>query len=168
MKIGKRKPPGIAGVTPIRQAGDPTEKGARAGRPTSYRPEYCGALLDYFCNADSWGLHHDDRGGAKVLPQSKIPTLQRFASNLRVTTMTLYRWGEKHPEFGEAMAIAKEAQFAFGSELIGAGVGGNGLMSFMRCVHGLVEPKQDQEDKEDGPIQRVVVEVVGANQHKGD
>ena len=82
--------------------------------------------------------------------------------------MTLYRWGEKHPEFGEALAIAKEAQFAFGSELIGAGVGGNGLMSFMRCVHGLVEPRADTEDKEDGPIQRVVVEVVGANQHKGD
>ena len=143
MKIGKPKPKGVAGVAPRRKRGDPKPEGYKFGRPTSYRPEYCGALIDYFCNADSWGLHHDDRGGAKVLPQSKIPTLQRFASDLRVTTMTLYRWGEKHQEFGEALAIAKEAQFAFGSELIGAGVGGHGLMSFMRCVHGLVEQKQE-------------------------
>lgn len=143
MKIGKPKPPGLAGVTPIRQTGDPTHEGALPGRPTSYRPEYCSALIKYFCSADSWGTHYNDRGGAQILPQSKIPTLQRFAVGLGVTTMTLYRWAEKYPEFEEAMAIAKEAQFAFSAELTAAGIGGAGLMTFFRCVHGLVEPKQE-------------------------
>lgn len=167
MKIGKPKPPGLAGVTPIRQTGDPVPEGYTRGAPTYYRPEYRQALISYFCSADSWGTRYNDRGGAQILPQSKLPTLQRFAVGLGVTTMTLYRWAEKYPEFEEAMTIAKEAQFAFSVELVAAGVGGNGIMSFLRCVHGLVEPKADIP-VEDGPIQKVVVEVVGANQHKGD
>lgn len=143
MKIGKPKPPGLAGVTPIRKRGDPKPEGYVAGAPTLYRPEYCAALIKYASSADSWGMHYNDRGGAQVLPQSKIPTIERFADGLGVSTMTLYRWSEKYPEFKEAMARAKAAQFAFLVELVASGVGGNGCMSLLRCVHGLVEPKQE-------------------------
>ena len=65
------------------------------------------------------------------------------------------------------MAEAMEYQESFLVELVAAGVISNAGMSLLRIKHGYVEPKAE-EAKEDGPIQKVVVEVVGANLNKGD
>lgn len=167
MKIGKPKPKGIAGVPPARKVGDPKPDGYRFGRPTTYRPEYCQSIIDFFTR-DSWELSTDMKGSSKVVPKDNIPTLIRWCTSLGIPRRTVYDWIKTIPEFADAHDTAMELQKAF---LIESGVvhGSGGFASFMlKCVHGMQEPKADADEKEDGPIQRVVVEVVGANPHKGD
>lgn len=148
MKIGKPKHqpkprPVIEGVTPIRQTGDPTPKGAGCGRPTAYRPEYCDALRAYFKSPESWRVNETNAGAAQVLSSDKIPTIQRFGVNLGVSDSTLYNWAKKHPDFAEAMAFASSAQKAFLMELGAAGVASPFIMFMLRCSHGMVEPKAE-------------------------
>ena len=167
MKIGKPKPKGVAGVQPRRKAGDPKPDGYPGlGRPTSYRPEYCESLIRYF-DRKSWCIATDAKGTQKVMPQDDVPTLIRWCLAIGVPRRTIYDWIKTYPEFADAHDTAMELQKAF---LIESGNihGSGGFASFMlKCVHGMQEPKADADEKEDGPIQRVVVEVVGANQHKG-
>ena len=70
MKIGKAKEPGIAGATPARKKGDPKPPGYVFGKPTSYRPEYCQAIVTYFSNPESWEINEDFKGGKKPIPRA--------------------------------------------------------------------------------------------------
>jgi hypothetical protein len=169
MKIGKPKPKGLAGVPMPWKKGDPTPPGyTPPGQPTKYRPEYCKSIVDYF-DRSAWEITTDLKGASKVMPKENVPTLIRWCRALGVGRRTVHGWTQTIPEFAEAYETAMELQKAF---LMEAGLtqpGAGGFAMFMlKCNHGMMEPKQDTEDKEDGPIQRVVVEVVGANQHKGD
>lgn len=168
MKIGKPKHqpkprPVIEGVTPIRQTGDPTPKGAGRGRPSSYLPEYCQALIDYFAGAEPWRVHYNNSGSAQVIPVDKTPTFKRFAVNLGVTQDTLYKWAGMHPDFKHAMDVARDAVYDFRSAQGSVGIGSTFNRSMLACEHGLIEPKAEAEEKGDAPIQKVIVEVVGAD-----
>lgn len=157
MKIGKPKPKGVAGVAPRRKRGDPKPEGYRFGRPTSYRPEYCQSIIDFFTR-DSWELAHDAKGTAKVVPKDNIPTLIRWCLAIGVPRRTIYDWIEAHPEFADAHDTAMELQKAF---LMESGIvhGSGGFASFMlKCVHGMQEPKADAEDKE-GKAQNITVVI---------
>lgn len=157
MKIGKPKPKGVAGVAPRRKRGDPKPEGYRFGRPTSYRPEYCQSIIDFFTR-DSWELAHDAKGTAKVVPKDNIPTLIRWCLAIGVPRRTIYDWIEAHPEFADAHDTAMELQKAF---LMESGIvhGSGGFASFMlKCVHGMQEPKADSEDKE-GKTQNITVVI---------
>ena len=160
--------PVIEGVTPIRQTGDPTPEGAGCGRPSSYLPEYCQALIDYFARAEPWRVHYNNSGSAQVIPVDKTPTFKRFAVNLGVTQDTLYKWAGKYPDFKHAMDVARDAVYDFRSAQGSVGIGSTFNRAMLACEHGLIEPKAEAEEKGDAPIQKVIVEVVGANQHKGD
>ena len=142
MKIGKRKPPGIAGVQPARKVGDPKPEGYRFGRPTTFRPEYCQSIIDFFTR-DSWELVYDAKGTAKVIPKDNIPTLIRWCTSLGIHRRTVYDWIKTIPEFADAHYTAMELQKAF---LMESGIvhGSGGFASFMlKCVHGMQEPKQE-------------------------
>ena len=142
MKIGKRKPPGIAGVQPARKVGDPKPEGYRFGRPTTFRPEYCQSIIDFFTR-DSWELVYDAKGTAKVIPKDNIPTLIRWCTSLGIHRRTVYDWIKTIPEFADAHDTAMELQKAF---LMESGIvhGSGGFASFMlKCVHGMQEPKQE-------------------------
>ena len=142
MKIGKRKPPGIAGVQPARKVGDPKPDGYRFGRPTTFRPEYCQSIIDFF-TCDSWELVYDAKGTAKVIPKDNIPTLIRWCTSLGIHRRTVYDWIKTIPEFADAHDTAMELQKAF---LMESGIvhGSGGFASFMlKCVHGMQEPKQE-------------------------
>ncbi len=89
MKIGKAKEPGIAGVTTARKKGDPKPPGYVFGQPTKYRPEYCQAIVTYFSNPESWDINTDMKGSAKAIPKSKLPTFERFAAGIGVSTRAL-------------------------------------------------------------------------------
>lgn len=157
MKIGKPKPKGVAGVAPRRKRGDPKPEGYKFGRPTSYRPEYCQSIIDFFTR-DSWELAHDAKGTAKVVPKDNIPTLIRWCLAIGVPRRTIYDWIEAHPEFADAHDTAMELQKAF---LMESGIvhGSGGFASFMlKCVHGMQEPKADAEDKE-GKAQNITVVI---------
>lgn len=172
MKIGKPKPP-PTGLEDVPEATYAKPGDAeyvyrpQGGKPTKYKREYCQLLVDYFANARSWKSHLSDKGHMQIVPMSKLPTLRRFCGTLNIRSRTPYDWAKKYPEWKEAMAEAMEYQESFLVELVAAGVISNAGMSLLRIKHGYVEPKAE-EAKEDGPIQKVVVEVVGANLNKGD
>lgn len=167
MKIGKAKEPGIAGVTPARKKGDPKPPGYVFGKPTSYRPEYCQAIVTYFSNPESWDINTDMKGSAKAIPKSKLPTFERFAAGIGVTTRALENWRDAHEEFGEAYRIASGLQKSFLMELSAAGLG-TGAVALMLQINHKMRLEKEEENPGNESIQKVVVEVVGASQHKGD
>lgn len=167
MKIGKAKEPGIAGVTPARKKGDPKPPGYVFGKPTSYRPEYCQAIVTYFSNPESWEINEDFKGGKKPIPRSKLPTFERFAAGIGVTTRALENWRDAHEEFGEAYRIASGLQKSFLMELSAAGLG-TGAVALMLQINHKMRIEKEEEQLGNESIQKVVVEVVGASQHKGD
>lgn len=168
MKIGKAKPKGVAGYTPPRKRGDKDKPATYTfGRPSNYRPEYCQAIVEYFSASDSWEINMDLKNSAKVIPAGKLPTFERWAAVMGVGEKTLHDWCTKYPEFAEAYAIAKSLQKAFLMELGAAGVGNHTLALMLRTNHGMKDAPEDS-DGDNTPIQKVVVEVVGANPHKGD
>lgn len=169
MKIGKAKEPGIAGYSPPRTYLDPRPEGLGPGRPTTYRPEYCQSIVEYFASAVSWEINYDMKNSGKVLPHSKLPTLERWCHMMGVGTTTVRQcWPKKHPEFARALETAQSLQKAFLLELGAAGVANHVTALMLRTIHGMKDEPVSDEDKKDDTIQRVVVEVVGASQHKGD
>jgi len=65
-----------------------------AGRPSKYKKRYCDELIDYFKDES-------------VKP---LPLFEDFAQLLDIAKSTLYKWGEQHPEFSDALKRAKEIQ----------------------------------------------------------
>lgn len=168
MKIGKAKPKGVAGVTPARKTGDKEKPvGYVFGRPTNYRPEYCQAIVEYFADRNSWEINTDAKGSMKAIPSSKIPTIARWCHSIGVSTRVLDDWQRRHPEFAEAYQMARELQQSFAIELAAAGIGTGMMNTFMQVKHDWRVAREDEEHTNE-PIQKVVVEVVGANPHKGD
>ena len=154
-------------MTPARKKGDPKPPGYVFGKPTSYRPEYCQAIVTYFSNPESWDLNVDMKGGAKAIPKSKLPTFERFAAGIGVTTRALENWRDAHEEFGDAYRIASGLQKSFLMELSAAGLG-TGAVALMLQINHKMRLEKEEEQAGNETIQKVVVEVVGASQHKGD
>ena len=168
MKIGKAKPKGVAGVTPARKTGDKEKPvGYKFGRPTNYRPEYCQAIVDYFADPESWEINTDMKGSSKAIPSGKMPTVARWCHQIGVSTRVLDDWQRRYPEFAEAYQMARELQQSFAIELAGAGIGTSLLNLFMQDRHGWKAAREEAEHSNE-PIQKVVVEVVSADKHKGD
>lgn len=57
-----------------------------AGRPTKYKPEYCDAVIQHMENGAS---------------------LTSFAASIDVARSSINEWISKHPEFSDAVKIAK-------------------------------------------------------------
>lgn len=57
-----------------------------AGRPTKYKPEYCDAVIQHMENGAS---------------------ITSFAASIDVARSTINEWISKHPEFSDAVKIAK-------------------------------------------------------------
>lgn len=159
MKIGKAKPPGIAGYTPIRKKGDPTPEGHPWKKPTLYREEYCQSLVEYFSQAISWEINYDLKNSGKVLPHSKLPTLERWCHQIGISVSTAReRWCVNHPEFKEAYDTAQSLQKAFLLELGAAGVANHVTALMLRTNHGMKDEEKDKDD--DKPLEIRIVKAV--------
>jgi hypothetical protein len=87
----------------------------KIGRPTLYRPEYCEQLVAFFTVEPTKTVTRttvSKKSGEPVSYEVEVPntlpTLQAFAANIGVTTVTMRSWAKAHPDFGEAVARAKE------------------------------------------------------------
>lgn len=75
------------------------------GRPSSYRPEYCLEIIEFF-NRDpieTKAVEYEDKNGE---PQTKIvtgpcqcPTFEKFSADIGVSRQTLLSWTKKFPDF---------------------------------------------------------------------
>jgi len=86
------------------------------GRPTDYDPKYCDELVKFFdiephFETPCITTYKDGstREEIKLIP-SDLPLLSSFATKIGVHRSTLFRWGKKHKEFGNALKTAKECQ----------------------------------------------------------
>ena len=70
------------------------------GRPTSYKPEYCKQMLDFFLSF----LDVDKQ------KKPEFPTLMDFAREVEVNYATLTRWRDAHPDFRKAYKECQEVQ----------------------------------------------------------
>lgn len=85
------------------------------GQPTKYDPKYCDQLIEYFNINPSHEVIVEDRFGNTVkervvIVANDLPTLERFAANLEVTTVTLWNWANTHEDFFNAVQRAKDLQ----------------------------------------------------------
>ncbi len=149
MKIGPVKDKGIAGVKPLRKKGDKERvKGYTRGRPTSYRPEYCDSIVEYFASADSWEINYDAKNSGKVLPHSKLPTRERWCHQMGITPEACRLWTLQYPEFKRAYETAMGLQKAFLLELGAAGIGNHITALMLRTNHGMKDaPEESNEVK---------------------
>lgn len=85
-------------------------------RPTDYDPAFCDQIVAFF-NKEPWTEHERTitrRDGSIVeetyrLP-AELPTLANFACQIGVHRDTLNEWGRVHPEFSDAVKMAKAHQ----------------------------------------------------------
>ena len=90
---------------------------AQRGRPSHYLPEYCQDIIDFFSKEEdpyyveevtttgkSWTRTEKQRVGRK------LPTLARWCVMHGIHRQTMLEWAERYPDFGDALARAKEAQ----------------------------------------------------------
>jgi|TARA_R100000049_G_C1952976_1_gene102482 hypothetical protein len=95
------------------------------GAPTTYKPEYCKQIVDYFAEKckhpfksvsmpvldSNYNITIDEDGGEvyekKTIPNTP-PYLVDFAVEIDVWVDTLSDWAEKHVEFNRAIMHAKE------------------------------------------------------------
>jgi transposase len=77
------------GVAPAVVAEVATEAKHAGGRPTKYKPEYCEAVIGY-----------------GRLGKSR----EWIAAELMVIPETLTNWGKEHPEFFDAITLAKQLE----------------------------------------------------------
>lgn len=93
-----------------------------------YSPAYCAEMLDYFNNATTSVMqkfeesYEEERGAKGASKKVKgtvravtgvIPTFERFANSIGVTTATLRDWAAKHPDFGYAHDRCREVLKGF-------------------------------------------------------
>lgn len=95
--------------------GKPKPEGYVFGRPTTYRPEYCQQIIDYFAKPK---FHLEDvliqtKHGEKVVRKlicDYFPTLYGFAASIGVWSQTILDWVKIHSDFNEAYMHAKDLQ----------------------------------------------------------
>jgi hypothetical protein len=87
-----------------------------AGRPTKYRPEYCDEIVKFF---DVEPYEYKEvvitlrNGGTLEKVErhpARLPTMERFASDIGVNGDTLVEWSKRHRAFSAAYARAKALQ----------------------------------------------------------
>jgi uncharacterized short protein YbdD (DUF466 family) len=105
------------------------------GRPSGYRPEYCDQVLDYFefapqtrnemvgvqkhanyVNQHGYNAPRMTTGFKREEVRricAAMPTWERFATSIGVSTFTVRYWRSKYPDFEEACRICEQIQRDF-------------------------------------------------------
>jgi len=90
----------------------------KMGRPTSYRPEYCQKMIEFF-NRPLYITKTKQvvqKGVVVEIEYEKansLPTFEGFARSIESTHVTLINWTKKNPEFFKAYKRCKDIQKEF-------------------------------------------------------
>lgn len=139
--------------------------GNHGGRPTKYKPEYCQKLVEYFSIepnkrelvsvAEAYGKKGNTTFTKKEWKNvpNRLPTLIKFCQSIGITQWTLLEWVDKHDEFSQAYAKAKELYKNF---LIENGVLGLYNAAFTIFVAKNTTDMKDKQEVEHSGITGVV------------
>lgn len=78
------------------------------GRPTSYKPEYCEQIIDFF-SIKPYGYNEI----TKKYEANDPPFLSAFARKIKINDENMWEWSKKYPDFGNAYKKAKKLQEEF-------------------------------------------------------
>lgn len=90
-----------------------------AGQPTTYKPEYCQMIEDFFQNlVDQIDRdapeEEDDSRRNKLHRKNKglviLPTYEGFARIVNSSSDIMHDWGERNPEFKRSLVKCKDMQ----------------------------------------------------------
>jgi len=73
------------------------------GRPSSYKPEYCQQMLEFF------DRYYTQKKNGKT-EAVDFPSVAGFARKIKVAKSTLYEWAKHHPEFSNVLSQCKDIQ----------------------------------------------------------
>lgn len=82
----------------------------RVGRPSKYQSRYASDLIKYFQVEHLVFSNYTDKGARQDFADYDFPTFEGFAAKLMVHLDTLHEWGSVHPEFSEALRVARAMQ----------------------------------------------------------
>lgn len=134
----------------------------KAGHPTSYKPEYCQEIINYFSRSP-YEVTRDFKHGRQEVP-NEFPTFLKFAIKIGVHYDTLREWVKVHKEFSESYNVAKRLQQEFLTE---NALRGNYAPAYAIFMQKNCNRWQDEETKnwsdrnelsgpEGGPIQLIL------------
>lgn len=118
-----------------------------AGRPTSYRPEICEEMMEFFT---SWPEFREVErevasGGRKLVIKEKLvnypPTINKFAIKLGVHRDTLQEWSKVHEEFSVTYKLCKAIQEEWWSDRGVSGEYNPGFSKLMLVNHSGIKDK---------------------------
>ena len=96
---------------------------AKVGRPTKYDPKFIESVMEYIMlHQDVEKENEGKYGGINYSIRAKLPTIEGFASFIKVTKSSLYEWEAKYPEFSYALEELRREQK---ERLINEGLSGN-------------------------------------------
>lgn len=112
------------------------------GRPTSYKPEYCQEIIDFF-SCRPYEVTKDFKHGRQEIP-NELPTMIKFAMKIGVDTDTLVQWSHHQEDFTVAYKKAKKLQEQFISE---NAIRNNYNAAFAIFMLKNISKWRDEEDK---------------------
>ena len=87
---------------------------AKRGRPTTYKPEYCQQIINFFSTPQltedkeiTWTTKSGTVKREIVKVANRLPTMEKFAIDIGTYPQTLLDWCKRFSEFNEAYSRAK-------------------------------------------------------------
>jgi hypothetical protein len=120
-------------------------KGNKGGRPTSYDPKFVDEAYKYLeqCKDEETEFHKtrgEKSDSYDRILTVKLPTVEGFASYLRVSTKSLNNWANEYPKFLRALDDIKDEQK---QRLITKGLSGEYNSTIAKLIlssnHGMAE-----------------------------
>ena len=87
-------------------------KGAGFGGKNGFHYCYCKEMVDYFLQKIPYTIYITKSETPRIIP-NEFPTFEVFATRIGVHYSMFKQWAEKHPAFGEAYEICRQAQRNF-------------------------------------------------------
>ena len=140
---------------------------AKTGRPSKYEERFCDEVVQFF--SGEVYTQSVDPNGRPIFTPNKFPTMARFAASIGVHRATLLEWCDSQPAFFDAYKEAQSLQEAWLVEgaMVGAYVSNFSIFT-AKNVLGWRDKQPDEEVKHEQVIQKVQIEVIGANKDNGD
>jgi hypothetical protein len=127
----------------------------KGGRPTSYYPEVCEEMREFFINWPEFREVEREvaSGGRKLTIMEKLvnypPTLNKFAIKLGVHRDTLQEWSKVHPEFSVVYRLCKSIQEEWWSDRGVSGEYNPGFSKLMLVNHSDIKDKVTHDVSDD-------------------
>jgi hypothetical protein len=139
---------------------------SKIGRPTKYDPKFIDSVDEYIMlHQDIERAEEGKNGGFMYSIRAKLPTIEGFASFIRVSKSTLYDWAEEYEDFSYALEELRREQK---ERLMNEGLSGNYNPTIAKLIlssnHGMREGKDLTSGGNSIAPDKITVEFIDASE----